>query len=94
VANVTIFSQEETELLSRYGFWLEALAQGDVQPLTPAQQRFVEVHKGEAEPESTFERAWWKLLKRREIEPDLTPDYVVYDAGEAWFDRRAHWRYH
>ena len=91
---MTIFNETEVELLSRYGFWLEALVQRQIQPITPAQERFVMMHAGEAEPESAFERAWWKLMRRREIEPELPPDYLVYDAGEEWFDRRAHWRYH
>lgn len=93
VDNVAIFSQDEAELLSRYGFWLEALAHGQIQPVTSAQEQFVQVHHGVAKADSVFERAWLKLILRREIEPDLAPVYSLYDPGEEWFDRHAHWRY-
>jgi uncharacterized protein YifE (UPF0438 family) len=51
---------QERELLSRYGHWLEALATGDLVPTTPEQIRFARVARGEAEPRSAFEVAWAK----------------------------------
>jgi hypothetical protein len=50
----------EKELLSRYGYWLEALAAGALAPSTPEQTQFVRVARGEAEPRSAFEVAWAK----------------------------------
>lgn len=48
----------DRELLSRYGYWLEALAIGAIAPSTPEQVQFVRVARGEAEPQSAFEVAW------------------------------------
>jgi uncharacterized protein YifE (UPF0438 family) len=50
----------ERELLSRYGYWLEALSTGTLSPSTPEQIQFVRVARGEAEPRSAFELAWAK----------------------------------
>jgi uncharacterized protein YifE (UPF0438 family) len=57
---------EEAALLRRYGHWMEALASGRIQPITPEQAHFVEVAHGEAEPRTDFERAWASLSQRRE----------------------------
>jgi hypothetical protein len=50
----------ERELLTRYGYWLEALATGALVPNTPEQIQFVRVARGEGEPRSAFEVAWSK----------------------------------
>jgi hypothetical protein len=50
----------ERELLSRYGYWLEALATAALSPSTAEQIQFVRVARGEAEPRSAFEVAWAK----------------------------------
>jgi uncharacterized protein YifE (UPF0438 family) len=94
INNVGIFTQAETTFLHRYGFWLEALMRGDIEPITDDQRRLVSVCCGEMEPKSMEELAWWKLCERRKWEADASPHYVHYDPGEAWFRREAHWRYH
>lgn len=53
----------ERELLSRYGFWMEALASGELAPITPEQQHFVRVAGGVEQPQSAFERVWVKHLR-------------------------------
>jgi uncharacterized protein YifE (UPF0438 family) len=62
------FSEQEKKLLIRYGHWLEALAKGKIQPITPAQERFVKTHKGEESPQTPFEIAWKKLRDQRSSE--------------------------
>jgi hypothetical protein len=52
------FSDPERDLLSRYGYWMEALASGQIAPFTPEQQHFVRVAQGAEEPNSAFEQAW------------------------------------
>lgn len=91
-----IFSEEEHALLIRYGCWMEALVKGVIQPITPAEERFLLVHRGEAEPQSIYEQAWSRLMGRRAFEKEDrgSPHYHVFDAGEAWFPRSANWRYH
>lgn len=61
----------ERELLTRYGYWLEALAGGALAPVTPEQRQFVRVARGEAEPESAFEVVWVKC--RQVASPDPPP---------------------
>jgi uncharacterized protein YifE (UPF0438 family) len=68
VINEDIFSGEEVLLLRRFGCWMEALAKGVIQPETDAQQAFVQVCRGEREPETTYESLWQKLKGRREFE--------------------------
>lgn len=53
-------SDQERTLLSRYGYWLEALAAGTLAPTTPEQTQFVRVAQEGAEPNSPFELAWVK----------------------------------
>ena len=51
---------DERRTLERYGYWLAALARGELAPSTPDQEQFVRVARGEAEPRSAFETAWVK----------------------------------
>ncbi len=93
VSGTHVFSAEELQVLHRYGFWLEALAEGRIEPTTAAQEQFCLVVRGEAKPQTLHERAWMRLVGRREIEPELKREFEVSDPGEEWFKREAHWRY-
>jgi uncharacterized protein YifE (UPF0438 family) len=53
----------ERSLLAKYGYWLEALAAGSLAAITPEQNHFVQVARGEAEPCSPFETAWVKYRR-------------------------------
>lgn len=66
--DTSIFSAREKEILARYGCWMEALAIGQIAPITDAQRRFIRVVQEEVEPESEFETAWLKLKLRRQYE--------------------------
>src|SRR6516225_6592258 len=66
----SIFPREEIEALTEFGNWLEALANGVIQPVTPEQEHFLKVHREEAEPTTICERAWLRLIGRREFERD------------------------
>jgi hypothetical protein len=57
------FEDRERTLLSRYGYWLQALADGVIEPITPEQERFVRAVRGEEEPQSAFELAWTKYRR-------------------------------
>lgn len=65
-----IFSVEELEALEQYGHWLQALASGALPPISPAQQRFVEVAQGQRMPVSLHEKAWFKYLGRTKLEAE------------------------
>ena len=65
-----IFDREELEILRRYGRQFERLMNGERAPMTPEQERFIEVCRGEAKPVSDYEEVWWKYLQRIEWESD------------------------
>ena len=50
----------ERDLLTKQGYWLEALDNGTLNPTTAEQRQFVLVARGEAEARSAFEVAWSK----------------------------------
>ncbi|EMJ9288205.1 DUF413 domain-containing protein [Raoultella ornithinolytica] len=55
----------ERKILNKYGAWMEALISEEIPPLTSAQRRFINVHKGLEEVESEFERIWIKVIQVR-----------------------------
>lgn len=66
--NNIIFSDEEIEIIEKYGHWFKAICNGDLEIITERQRRFVQAMKGEREPFSPEEVAWHKYLGRKEVE--------------------------
>ncbi len=60
-----VLNDHERKSLDRYGYWLEALAYGTIEPVTPEQRHFVQVAMGEAEPITEFETTWVKYCEAR-----------------------------
>jgi uncharacterized protein YifE (UPF0438 family) len=93
--STAIFPEDELNALNEHGARLEALAAGDVQPVTKEDRHFLLVDREEAEPTTTLERAWLRLKGRREIEeeeksakrPEPPEDYgmVEFDADRCWW---------
>jgi uncharacterized protein YifE (UPF0438 family) len=93
--STAIFPKAELDALTEFGNWLEALANGAIQPVTPAQEHFLKVDRGEAEPTTISEHAWDRLKGRREYEQEqhtaaLLPapeEYgiVEWDADRCWW---------
>ena len=96
--SAAVFPADELEALSESGNWLEALATGAIEPVTPEQEHFLKVDREEAEPETVAERAWVRLKGRRqyEIEEQITPPpappgpvenygIVEWDADRCWW---------
>jgi uncharacterized protein YifE (UPF0438 family) len=75
-----IFTHEEHAILTRYGCWLSALVSGAIQPITPAEEKFIAVDRGEVVPETLFEVAWIKLKERRRFDEQQrdAPHYKVF----------------
>lgn len=63
-----IFNCEQIEILEKYGHWFNALVDGSLEPFTKAQRDFVEVMKGNVDPVSIEEQAWWLYVKRKDYE--------------------------
>lgn len=61
-----VFTFDERKILNKYGAWMEALIAEKIPPLTTAQVRFINAHKGLEEVESEFEHLWMKVIQVRE----------------------------
>lgn len=72
-----LVSDADRKALTRYGYWLDALANGSIAPATPEQERFVRVTKGLEPPTSAFEHAWVNLHR-----PAPTPAELAATAAE------------
>lgn len=59
-----LFSNEELEILNRYGEWMNSLAEGHIQPTTDLQVQFVNVFQKQFFPSTKYEVVW---IKYREI---------------------------
>jgi len=57
------FTQEEIELLKKYGSWLEALDTGKLKWETREQKHFLEVMLEFEEPQNDLERVWLKYSR-------------------------------
>ena len=90
-----VFPAEEVKALAKHGGRLEALAAGQIPPESAADERFLKVDRGEAEPSTLLERAWDRLKGRREFEREQAeaaphepePDYgiVEFDKDRCWW---------
>lgn len=65
----------ERQLLTKFGHWMDALTAGTLAPVTPDQEHFLRVHRGEEQPSTPFEVAWAKLQQMRsgELKPAVSP---------------------
>ncbi|MDT8394608.1 MAG: DUF413 domain-containing protein [Bacteroidales bacterium] len=88
--SIEIFSNEEREVLEKYGHWFQAITSEELAIFTPLQQRFVKVMKKEVDPFSVEEWAWLKYISRKEIEQKynerLRAQYVP--AEDAFYSRK------
>ena len=93
--SLAVFPAEEIEALTESGTRLESLAAGAVPPATPDEQHFLLVQRNEAEPRTVAERAWSRLIGRRELErgdqskppPEPPENYgmVEFDKDRCWW---------
>jgi uncharacterized protein YifE (UPF0438 family) len=89
-----IFPADELAALAECGNWLEALASGAIEPVTPEQVHFLKVDRDEAEPATVHERAWARLKGRREYEREQTegkPSEPPEDYGMVEWDKDRCW---
>ena len=68
--STTPFSEDELDILRRFGRQFERLSSGDREPTTAAQAQFVDAARRARAPETVYERAWTKYLQRVEWESD------------------------
>lgn len=58
------FTMKESDLLEQYGRRLKALAEGTQAPVTPQEEQFVSMARGERPAESVLEHAWTKYIAK------------------------------
>jgi uncharacterized protein YifE (UPF0438 family) len=72
--SLKIFDERERRDLKRYGHWLQALARGEIEPESEAQERFVDLIQHDERPEASegtgayFADIWWRYRRRVEWE--------------------------
>lgn len=76
VAVMAQLTDAQRQLLARYGYWLEALAEGTLEPATAEQRHFVQVARGEAAPQSAFEVTWVEH-RRALLTPPPAPEVDI-----------------
>ena len=82
VSSLGIFSKEELDFLEQWGTWLDALANGVIEPFTKEQNEFVEVCRGERETVKVWEKAWFKLQERLKIDAEYKNLHMNLSAME------------
>ena len=91
--DASALTQEEVDLLERYGNWMTALTSGLLRPFTPEQRRFLQVHAGSEAASSKFEKCWRRyhaqqiLRKAQAANADI--DNYGYDQTVRLFDKAA-----
>lgn len=68
--NAVIFSNEQVEILLKYGHWFQALCDGTLTPYTEKQRRFILAIDGKREPFSEEEVTWNMYLSRLKLEKE------------------------
>ena len=63
-----LFSDEQYELIRRWGHWYQALTDGTLEPFTDAQLDFIAAVRDVKPPNETHAAAWWRYCKRLKIE--------------------------
>ncbi len=84
VAPMAQITDAQRSLLTRYGHWLSALADGTIEPATAEQQHFVRAVRGEVAPQSAFEIAWvehHRALRAPAQEADLAAALAQVEAA-------------
>ncbi len=73
-----IFAKKEADLIERNGFAYQELTNGNREPSTDAETRFVKVMKGEEPIQTEHEKVWLKYLKH------IGTRRVAYTTGMAF----------
>jgi uncharacterized protein YifE (UPF0438 family) len=77
------FTPGESETLTKFGRWMDALASGVLTPTTPSQEQFVRVTRGEAQPSNDFERVWVKVMKERLVADEVVRKFQALRGARA-----------
>lgn len=76
------FTAAELSLIDKYGTWMEALERQAIKPVTAAQERFVQVCRGLAQPAAPLELAWKKLNESTRKLDDAVDVFDISSASD------------
>lgn len=62
-----LLSDSEISILTKYGSWLEALAQYVIPPTTLSQIQFIKVANEECLPQTSYEKAWIAFIEAKTL---------------------------
>lgn len=86
---LAFFSDEEQNVIRKHFEWMTALVDGDLEPSTKAQARFVRCDRDELKPKSDFEKLWQRykkvkktLAERTKLRRDIAIIYKAFKAAE------------
>jgi len=74
--SLRFLDESEQQDLRRYGAWLQALAQGEIEPESESQQQFLDLIQRDERPDATagkgayFADLWWRYQRRIEWEQE------------------------
>ena len=83
--------EDGADILDKYGYWLSALANGDIPACSEMQRQFVRVAKGIRQPETEYERAWMNFTSGlgRTRETDSERSVALYSKAVQLRKKRA-----
>lgn len=82
------FSEEEKQILRKYGAWFTALMHGMVQPFTSEQKHFVKVCWGEADPDTEYERIWYRYISTKRQDDQIESSKRIHVDKDWWLRAR------
>ena len=86
-----VFSEDEIEMIERYGVAFHQLAEGERAPRTDGQRRFVDAANGVREPETKYEKTWSRYMQRVAWEND-PENRAAMGPRRKFFDDRDDWK--
>lgn len=60
--SLATLSQYEIDIIHKYGYWMNAVSNGELKPVTVEQERFLDVCKGNKNAVTNYEITWKKYL--------------------------------
>lgn len=64
LCNNIIFTEDERDILTKYGVWMHALENGVIKAISKAQEHFIEVCNNDIQPNTEYEKVWIKYKRR------------------------------
>lgn len=84
--NLVGFTKPELDILDRYGYWLCALASGEIPAISDAQRRFQAAASLKRLPQPPFETVWVKYIRHQKRVDEAARKNACKDRERESFD--------